>query len=89
MIASLKISAVLHASDLDGTIGGYEIPKQLGIFRDVGSKVLKAGDILTRIEENRQEYQKKFDNKIKKEQEFWKKKQEISPLLTGEPPTRS
>jgi len=81
MIASLKISIVAHASEPGECVHEslYELPRKMGIFREIKCQSsLQASDVIARIHKNREQYEKKFEAKSKKEQDFWSQKQKES-----------
>jgi len=87
MINNLKIDIVVEGSnskrDLDdkSKIDPYEIPKQLGIYKQIKSKHnLETDDFAQRILERRQQFIYKYSNKKKKEDEYYETKKFIEEL---------
>jgi len=79
MIKSLNISVVVHGSTADPHIPGgippYEIPRRLGLVVDVSSEFnLSVQNIIDRIKSNEDTYRKKFEKKIKAEEEYYQKR---------------
>ena len=77
----MKIDIVVEGSnskrDLDdkSKIDPYEIPKQLGIYKQIKSKYnLETDDFAQRILERRQQFIYKYSNKKKKEDEYYETK---------------
>ena len=79
MIASLKISVVAAAVDHEDTAYygevdpfAYPVARKMGIYESIsGKEHLQITKVLDRIMTNRSQYETKFTNKLKKEQEYW------------------
>jgi len=82
MIASLNISLVVHATEYeDAKYYSFEdpffypVPRKLGIYHEINStNALQVTDVLDRLKENRAQYEKKFQEKLRKEKDFWRTK---------------
>lgn len=75
MIAALKISVVAHGSTNDPNDDAedpYGVPKEMGIFHTIPSRVdLTVDAIVTRIQDNHERMQAKVERKMKAEQEYY------------------
>lgn len=75
IIKSQSISIVVHGSVQDDDSGdslAYEVPRKMGIFKSLtSSSTLTTGDIIDRIQTNKERYEKKFADKLKKEQAYY------------------
>lgn len=90
LIKSLKIDIVVQgtsykydvAEDINANIiDPYEIPKKLGIYHEVKSQYDLTNDVLVeRLITRRENYIKKYQNKSKKEQEYYKQKEYVSEV---------
>jgi len=95
IIRSLKIHLVVqgtqHKWDKDHEIKGesivmqeedlYSVPKKLGIYHEILSEFDLTNDVLVqRLIERRENYIKKYQNKAKKEEDYYKKKEYVSEV---------
>uniref|UniRef100_K3WAY2 ethanolamine-phosphate cytidylyltransferase n=1 Tax=Globisporangium ultimum (strain ATCC 200006 / CBS 805.95 / DAOM BR144) TaxID=431595 RepID=K3WAY2_GLOUD len=79
MIASLNLSVVVHGTHRDDThLQGfsledhYRFAREAGIFKLIESpSKLDVNDIVTRINDNRDRFEKKFVSKMKAEEEYY------------------
>jgi len=75
MIASLKIDVVAHGTvndTDDGHVDQYRYPREKGICVEVSSpRDLTVNTIVTRIDANRERYEKKFEKKRKEETAYY------------------
>ncbi|CAH0515221.1 unnamed protein product [Peronospora belbahrii] len=79
MVASLNISVVVHGTHRDQDYLPessleelYEYPRKAGIFKSVESPIkLDVNDIVARINDNRERFEKKFVSKMKSEEEYY------------------
>merc|ERR1711907_274828 len=74
IIKSQNISIVVHGTVSDDTTGdstAYKVPRQLGIYKEVTSNSdLTTTAIIGRIQDNKERYERKFADKLKKEQAY-------------------
>lgn len=89
MIKSLKISLVVEGTNtkndldyqLDGENDAYIVPKKLGIYQQIESSHDLTSELLVkRLIENREKYIRKYQNKSKKESEYYQSKEYINEI---------
>jgi ethanolamine-phosphate cytidylyltransferase len=85
IVKSLKINMVVQGTELnyDDSIGidPYTVPKKLGIYQEIKSEYDLTNDILIqRLIDRRENYVKKYQNKSKKEKDYYKNKEYIQEL---------
>lgn len=90
MIASLRITEVLHGTESDhndGDVGfddRYRYPREMGIFRTVNSPSdFKLENIVSRIQNKHAELQRKVDRKKKAEREWFDNKYQNGDKNSG------
>jgi ethanolamine-phosphate cytidylyltransferase len=78
MLAALKVSLVAHGSvhsgynERRGLSDPYEVPKQMGLFRELPSQgQLTVESIVQRINDNHERFASKVARKMKSEQEYY------------------
>jgi len=79
MIASLHLSVVVHGSHRDADHlrgfsleGHYKHARDAGVFKVLQSpSALDVKDIVARINNNRERFEKKFESKMKSEEEYY------------------
>ena len=78
MLAALQVSVVAHGSvysghnEQRGLSDPYEVPKRMGIFREVPSRgQLTVEAIVQRINDNHERFASKVARKMKTEQEYY------------------
>jgi len=82
MIASLKITEVVHGTESDGYSDGesesedrYRFPKEMGMFTTIQSpNDFKLDNILSRIQKKQDHFKAKIDKKKKAEREWFDNK---------------
>jgi len=81
MIASLKITEVVHGTESDDGCSDvnfddrYRFPKEMGIFTTIQSpSEFKLHNILSRIQKKQAEFQKKIERKKRAEREWFDNK---------------
>jgi ethanolamine-phosphate cytidylyltransferase len=87
LIRSLKISLVIQGStkkfddDYLSAVDPYEVPKKLGIYKQVESSSELTNEVLVnRLIARRENYMKKYLNKSKKETEYYQSKEYIDEI---------
>mmetsp|Transcript_8295 Transcript_8295/g.12269 ORF Transcript_8295/g.12269 Transcript_8295/m.12269 type:complete len:425 (-) Transcript_8295:418-1692(-) len=89
MIKTMNISMVVHGVHQDKRLNPvdpneqdpYKVPKQLGIFQEIDSKSeLSVHDIVRRITQKRDQYEKRNEKKVAQEQVYLQNKEYVEEL---------
>jgi len=90
LIKSLNINLVVQGTELkyddkekniDDNEDPYSVPKQMGIYQEIVSESELTNEVLIkRLIERRERYLKKYENKSKREEDYYKNKEYISEV---------
>jgi len=82
MNISLVVNGNVHYSvHLNTTQDPYEIPKKMGIYRQIQSpSTLTTEEIVDRIIKNRSSFEKRYSTKAKKEEQYFEQKQYVAEI---------
>jgi ethanolamine-phosphate cytidylyltransferase len=83
LITTMNVSLVVHGShqDYHSTRDPYRVAKEMNIFKEIDSpSPLTTEEIVDRILKQRESYQKRYESKAKKEEEYYEKKTHVQEI---------